>query len=250
MDPIGFALENFDAVGRVADARRRTPASPIDASGQLVDGTKVDGVVSLRQALLRQPEMFVGTLIEKLLTYALGRGVCGLRHAGGARRSCATRRRRTTASRRSCSGIVKSPPFQMRIESAGWRTARSVAGERAGAERQQGVRHVHHEEVTVASDVSSRHRSHAGVAAARRDGAGADGAGADGRRLRRAASARSLRAARRASWTTGRPTTRAPSFEFTPILKPLEPFREHVTVVSQLCDAAATAPRDDGRRRG
>ena len=45
------------------------------ASGELVDGTKVDGVVSLRSALLRQPELFVGTVVEKLMTYALGRGI-------------------------------------------------------------------------------------------------------------------------------------------------------------------------------
>jgi hypothetical protein len=72
MDPIGFALENFDAVGawRTSDA-----GVPIDASGQLADGTKVDGVAMLREALLRRPEVFVGTLTEKLLTYALGRGL-------------------------------------------------------------------------------------------------------------------------------------------------------------------------------
>ncbi|HJT86998.1 MAG TPA: DUF1588 domain-containing protein, partial [Bryobacteraceae bacterium] len=72
MDPIGFALENFDAVG----AWRATEAgAPIDASGVLADGTKVNGVVSLRQALLSRPEVFINTLTEKLLTYALGRGL-------------------------------------------------------------------------------------------------------------------------------------------------------------------------------
>jgi hypothetical protein len=72
MDPLGLALENFDAVGawRVDDE-----GSPIDASGQLVDGTPVDGVVTLRQAILRQPEMFVRTLTSKLLVYGLGRGL-------------------------------------------------------------------------------------------------------------------------------------------------------------------------------
>jgi len=72
MDPLGFALENFDAVGawRMVDA-----GSPIDASGQLADGTKVDGVVTLRQALVSRADVFVQTFVEKLLTYALGRGL-------------------------------------------------------------------------------------------------------------------------------------------------------------------------------
>ena len=52
-----------------------TLGNPIDASGELLDGTKIDGVVTLRQALLRQPELFVGTVAEKLMIYALGRGL-------------------------------------------------------------------------------------------------------------------------------------------------------------------------------
>ena len=72
MDSIGFAMENFDAVGAW---RTRDAGQPIDASGELSDGTKVDGVVSLRKALLSRPELFAGTLTEKLLTYALGRGL-------------------------------------------------------------------------------------------------------------------------------------------------------------------------------
>jgi hypothetical protein len=74
-DPIGLAMENFDAVGRLRERDGGSLGAPIDASGQLMDGTHVDGVVSLRQALLRQPELFVGTVVEKLMTYALGRGL-------------------------------------------------------------------------------------------------------------------------------------------------------------------------------
>jgi cytochrome c551/c552 len=70
MDPLGFALENFNAVG---EYRTKDGSGPIDASGQLADGTKIDGVVGLREALLKHPEYFVGTLTEKMLTYALGR---------------------------------------------------------------------------------------------------------------------------------------------------------------------------------
>jgi hypothetical protein len=72
MDPIGLALENYDAIGRWRDLDGE---SPIDASGVLTDGTKVSGVVDLRNALLQRPEVLVGTLTEKLLTYALGRGL-------------------------------------------------------------------------------------------------------------------------------------------------------------------------------
>jgi mono/diheme cytochrome c family protein len=78
MDPIGLSLENFDAVGawRNRDGDTvSTQGTAIDANGQLLDGTKVDGVVTLRKALVRQPEIFVSTVTEKLLTYALGRGL-------------------------------------------------------------------------------------------------------------------------------------------------------------------------------
>src|SRR5262245_9956380 len=78
MDPIGLSLENFDAVGawRSRDGDTvSTQGTAIDANGQLLDGTKVDGVVTLRKALVRQPEIFVSTVTEKLLTYALGRGL-------------------------------------------------------------------------------------------------------------------------------------------------------------------------------
>ncbi len=72
MDPLGFSLENFDATGRW---RVREAAGVVDASGQLADGTPVDGPVALRKALLKHPEQFVRTMTEKMLTYALGRGL-------------------------------------------------------------------------------------------------------------------------------------------------------------------------------
>jgi hypothetical protein len=70
MDPIGFALENFDLVGTWRDIDGK---SPVDASGQLVDGTKLNGPADLRQALLSRSDAFVTNATEKLLTYALGR---------------------------------------------------------------------------------------------------------------------------------------------------------------------------------
>ncbi len=72
MDPIGFSLENFDGIGKW---RTTEAGEKLDVSGQLVDGTKIDGVVSLREALVRYSPQFVRTVSEKLLTYGLGRGV-------------------------------------------------------------------------------------------------------------------------------------------------------------------------------
>ncbi|HUK32999.1 MAG TPA: DUF1592 domain-containing protein [Vicinamibacterales bacterium] len=75
MEPIGLSMENFDAVGSWRNRDGGTLGTPIDATGELLDGTKVDGVSSLRQALVRQPELFVGTVVEKLMIYGLGRGL-------------------------------------------------------------------------------------------------------------------------------------------------------------------------------
>ena len=71
-EPIGLAMENYDAIGQW---RTEVDGTPIDATGTLVDGTQVDGVVSLRTVLVRYQDQFVRVVAEKLLTYALGRGV-------------------------------------------------------------------------------------------------------------------------------------------------------------------------------
>ena len=112
MDPIGLAMENFDAVGRW---RERDAAGPIDASGDLLDGTHVDGVVQLRQALLKRPEVFVGTMTEKLLTYALERGVeaSDMPTVRGISRDAARQNYRFSSL---VLGVVKSPAFQMRLK--------------------------------------------------------------------------------------------------------------------------------------
>lgn len=72
MDPVGFALENYDAIGRW---RTLEEGQPVDATGGLPDGSKFIGVAGLEAGLLKQPELFVSTLTEKLLIFALGRGV-------------------------------------------------------------------------------------------------------------------------------------------------------------------------------
>jgi mono/diheme cytochrome c family protein len=72
MDPIGFAMENFDAVGRYRD---RDNGQPIDVSGTMPDGTKFEGMAGLRAALLKHPDQFVTTIAEKLLMYAIARNL-------------------------------------------------------------------------------------------------------------------------------------------------------------------------------
>jgi cytochrome c551/c552 len=117
MDPIGLSLENFDAVGqwRTVDSGFR-----IDASGQLVDGTPVDGPSSLRKALLARPDAFVGTMTEKLLMYGVGREtkyydmpVVREIMRGAVMRDAAGNRYRFSDL---VLGIVKSAPFQMRMK--------------------------------------------------------------------------------------------------------------------------------------
>jgi hypothetical protein len=75
MDPIGFALENFDAVGAWRDHENGYGSAAIDASGRLADGTVVDGAVALREAIMADPAVFASTVVQKLMTYALGRGL-------------------------------------------------------------------------------------------------------------------------------------------------------------------------------
>ncbi|MEO8256303.1 MAG: DUF1592 domain-containing protein [Acidobacteriota bacterium] len=113
MDPIGLSLENFDAVGAWRTRDGGTLGSPINATGELLDGTKIDGVVTLRQALIKNPEIFVGTVTEKLLTYALGRGL-GYYDMPTVRaivRETAPRGYRFSSI---VLGIVNSAPFQKR----------------------------------------------------------------------------------------------------------------------------------------
>ena len=110
MDPLGFALENFDAVGRW---RQDEAGTPVDASGSLPDGTTFSGPSELRELLEQRQTQFVGTVIEKLLTYALGRGIEF--HDMPAVRTIA-RQAASNDYRWSALvlGVVKSVPFQMK----------------------------------------------------------------------------------------------------------------------------------------
>jgi hypothetical protein len=113
MDPIGFALENFDLVGawRTKDGN----GLPLNTADVMTDGTKVDGVVSLRQALVRRPDVFVQTLTEKLMVYALGRGLTyeDMPEVRKVVRGAAQKGYRFSAL---IQGIVESVPFTMRVK--------------------------------------------------------------------------------------------------------------------------------------
>ena len=110
MDPVGFALENFDAIGRW---RLTENGLPIDASGGLPDGSRFNGVTGLEDALLKHPELFVGTLTEKLLTFALGRGMSE-NDAPAVRRIVRDAQRDGNHFSSIVLGIVKSSPFTLR----------------------------------------------------------------------------------------------------------------------------------------
>ena len=109
MDPIGFALENFDGVGAW---RTTDEGKPIDAAGQLVDGTKISGAVDLRNALMRYSPQFLRLVTEKLMIYALGRGT--EYYDMPLIRSIVEEAAKTNYRFSSLVlGIVKSDPFQM-----------------------------------------------------------------------------------------------------------------------------------------
>ena len=114
MDPIGLALENFDGVGQW---RSTDSGLKIDASGQLVDGTRVDAPASLRKALLDRPEAFVGAMTEKLLMYGVGRETkyYDMPVVRAVMRNAAGNQYRFSDL---VLGIVKSAPFQMRMKEA------------------------------------------------------------------------------------------------------------------------------------
>jgi hypothetical protein len=113
MDPIGFALENFDAVGAWREREYGRASPPIDASGRMLDGTDVTGPVELREALMVKPERFATTVTEKLLVYALGRGLVATDMPVVRRivREAAKDNYRFSALVR---GIVASAPFRLR----------------------------------------------------------------------------------------------------------------------------------------
>jgi hypothetical protein len=110
MDPIGFSLDEFDAIGRT---RTSDGGVPVDATGALPDGRTIEGVNGLRALIVGQREQFVRTVTEKLLTYAIGRGVeyYDMPTIRGIVRDAAADDYRWSSI---ILGIVNSHPFQMR----------------------------------------------------------------------------------------------------------------------------------------
>jgi hypothetical protein len=113
IDPPGFALENFDSVGVWRD--KGVDGQPLDAAGTLADGTVVNGPVALRQAILSRPDAFVTVVTERLLTYALGRGLepSDMPVVRKIVKKAAQNDYRLSAV---VMGIVESAPFQMRTK--------------------------------------------------------------------------------------------------------------------------------------
>lgn len=123
-EPIGLAMENFDAVGAW---RTMDEGSPIDVSGVLTDGTKINGIASLRDVLVRYSDTFERVVIERMLTYALGRGVEyeDMPTVRAIAREMAGNKHKFSAL---ALGIVKSPAFQMNTKPAATKAVAAVKG--------------------------------------------------------------------------------------------------------------------------
>jgi len=130
MDPIGFSLENFDLNGKWRTVDGKTP---IDASSELVDGTKLDGPASLREAILSRSDIFVTTATEKLLTYALGRAT-RYYDMPTVRAIVRNASRDDYRFSKFILGIVRSDSFQMRIKKSDAAVATQIAAVREGTQ--------------------------------------------------------------------------------------------------------------------
>lgn len=108
MDPIGFAMENFDGVGRWRD---NVSGHPIDPSGVFPDGTKFEGMPGLKKVLLSHSDQFAGTLAGKLLMYGIGRNL--QYYDAPAVRGIVREAAKNNYTFSSLLGVVKSTPFQM-----------------------------------------------------------------------------------------------------------------------------------------
>jgi hypothetical protein len=131
MDPLGFSLENFDALGKW---RTASDGLPIDASASLPDGTEFHGVAGLRELLMSQPEDFVRTLTEKLLAYAIGRGIeyYDLPAVRKITREAAGNDYRWSAL---IKGVVRSVPFTMSVVSTA--PSQNIGSTSARAQRER-----------------------------------------------------------------------------------------------------------------
>ncbi len=140
MDPVGLALENFDATGAW---RGKDNGYPVDTGGRLVDGTKVNDPISLRNAILHHSDAFLTAFTQRLLTYALGRGTeyYDMPSIRTIKRSAASRELRLSSF---IIGIVESRPFQLRLDSTPLKPHGSKATQRLASLQNNGeTKHVH-----------------------------------------------------------------------------------------------------------
>jgi hypothetical protein len=129
MDPIGFSLENFDGIGLW---RTDEDGTPVDASAKVFDGTSIDGPAGLRTWLLEYSDQFVEVVAEKLLTYALGRGV-EYQDMPLVRSIARDARRNDHRFSALVLGVVSSKPFQMNMKVPERPIpSHTVAGDKAG----------------------------------------------------------------------------------------------------------------------
>jgi len=129
MDPIGFSLENFDGIGRW---RTEEEGTLVDASAKLFDGTAIDGPAGLRRWVLEYSDQFVEVVAEKLLTYALGRGV-EYQDMPLVREIAHDAKRNGNRFSALVLGVVNSKPFQMSMKVPERpMPAHTVAGDKVG----------------------------------------------------------------------------------------------------------------------
>ena len=231
IDPPGFALENFNSVGQWRDTD--ADGKPIDAAGVLADGTKVDGPVALREAILGRPEAFVTTLAERMLTYALGRGIEPpdmpvvrriVRKAAPERLSFPVDHHRHRRER--------TVPDADQVGAG--RTRQQRRPNEGGLATQLDAQTVHHEEAPVPSHVPARYfRRYDRAALPGRDGACVYGNGARGRDhspFRFGA----IYMPNGVSPDTWHPEKEGLNFDFKPVMQPLEPLRDQLVTVSKM----------------
>jgi hypothetical protein len=118
IDPLGFALENYDVIGRW---RTEDAGKPVDNSGEMTDGTKIQGPAQLKAALLEHKDLFVRNLTSKLLGYALGRGLT-LRDSCTVDAIVAAVKAKDYSAQALIEGIVLSTPFRQKERPKGKKT--------------------------------------------------------------------------------------------------------------------------------
>ena len=233
IDPVGFALENFDADGQWRDQTR--DGAPIDSAGVLADGTQGRRPVGAAQGAAGATRVFADTVTEKMLIYALGRGLEPV-DMPVVRSIVRKRGAEDYAMQSIVMGIVESDPFQMRTKLGPSDPEPATVAQATRVEQPCSSRR----STCLVERSCAALRRRDGAAVPGRDGAGAHGADAHGGAAARGSAPSTSRTASIRS--SGIRTKTGSNFEFKPVMQPLEPYRGHLVTVSGM-----KAP--DGRRR-